>query len=119
MPRVESGLAEAGPGADGRPYPSQVRETPPAGRCRRGFSLFVRHVLDLGDASSLRAVVTGTARLGQGVRREANRKGADAKTRPRRNGLSLGDRNHAPNGSRTLRFALRKSATLRVTTVKR
>jgi hypothetical protein len=33
--------------------------------------LFARHVLSLGDASSLRAVVNGTARLGQGVRREA------------------------------------------------
>ena len=39
-----------------------------------GF-LFARHVLSLGDASSLRAVMGGTARLGQGVRREAESEG--------------------------------------------
>src|SRR3954453_12873385 len=38
--------------------------------------LFARHVLSLGDASSLRAVVNGTARLGQGVRREAESEGS-------------------------------------------
>ena len=34
------------------------------------------NVLSLGDASSLRAVVDGTARLGQGVRREAESEGS-------------------------------------------
>ena len=38
--------------------------------------MFARHVLSLGDASSLRAVVNGTARLGQGVRREAESEGS-------------------------------------------
>lgn len=39
--------------------------------------LFVRQdVLSLGDVSSLRAVVNGTARLGQGVRREAESEGS-------------------------------------------
>src|ERR1051326_7030990 len=47
----------------------------PAGETRRGY-LFARHVLGLGDGSSLRAVVTGTARLGQGVRREAESEGS-------------------------------------------
>ncbi len=39
-------------------------------------SLFARHVLSLGDESSLRAVVNGTARLGQGVRRETESEGS-------------------------------------------
>ncbi len=38
--------------------------------------LFARHVLSLGDESSLRAVVNGTARLGQGVRRETESEGS-------------------------------------------
>ena len=38
--------------------------------------LFARYVLSLGDESSLRAVVNGTARLGQGVRREAESEGS-------------------------------------------
>lgn len=38
--------------------------------------LFARHVLFLGDGSSLRAVMSGTARLGQGVRREAESEGS-------------------------------------------
>jgi hypothetical protein len=53
----------------------QVRSARP-GFAPAGLLLFVRHVLDLGDASSLRAVVTGTARLGQGVRREAESEGS-------------------------------------------
>ena len=42
----------------------------------RRVSLFARHVLFLGDVSSLRAVVSGTARLSQGVRREAESEGS-------------------------------------------
>ena len=38
--------------------------------------LFARHVLNLEGESPLRAVVTGTARLGQGVRREAESEGS-------------------------------------------
>ena len=46
-----------------------------AGQDRAGL-LFARHVLSLGDGSSLRAVVNGTARLGQGVRRETESEGS-------------------------------------------
>jgi hypothetical protein len=38
--------------------------------------LFARHVLNLGGASPLWAAMTGTARLGQGVRREAESEGS-------------------------------------------
>jgi hypothetical protein len=56
------------------PYP----RPPPQATCspRQVALLFARHVLSLGDASSLRAVVNGTARLGQGVRREAESEGS-------------------------------------------
>src|SRR5262245_2949359 len=54
--------------------PAAVLRVQPAGY-PAGF-LFARHVLCLGDASSLRAVVNGTARLGQGVRREAESEGS-------------------------------------------
>ncbi len=40
-----------------------------------GF-LFARHALNLGDVSSLRTVMSGTARLGQGVRCEAESEGS-------------------------------------------
>lgn len=48
----------------------EARRSPPAG------FLFARHVLSLGDGSSLRTVMSGTARLGQGVRREAESEGS-------------------------------------------
>ena len=38
--------------------------------------LCARHVVNLGGASPLRAVMTGTARLGKGVRREAESEGS-------------------------------------------
>jgi len=41
-----------------------------------GALLFARHVLFLGGASPLRAVVSGTARLGQGVCREVESEGS-------------------------------------------
>ena len=37
---------------------------------------YARHVVFLGGASPLRAVMTGTARLGKGVRREAESEGS-------------------------------------------
>jgi hypothetical protein len=43
---------------------------------RSAVFLFARHVLSLGDGSSLRTVMSGTARLGQGVRREAESEGS-------------------------------------------
>jgi hypothetical protein len=56
--------------------------------------LFARHVLSLGDESSLRAMVNGTARLGQGVRREAESEGS------RRQNLDSTNRNRIPGRSR-------------------
>ena len=50
----------------------------PRGRFHLGRPrfLFARHVLNSGGASPLWAVVTGTTRLGQGVRREAESEGS-------------------------------------------
>jgi len=39
-------------------------------------NLFARHVLYLGGENSLRAVMSGTARLGQGVHREVESEGS-------------------------------------------
>ena len=46
------------------------------GASRTHPTLCARHVVILGGASPLRAVMTGTARLGKGVRREAESEGS-------------------------------------------
>jgi hypothetical protein len=48
----------------------------------------VTRVLDLGDRSSLQAVVSGIARLGQGFRREADSEGSRRPTLEDRNWMS-------------------------------
>lgn len=59
-----------------------------------GSFLFARHVLNLGGASPPRAVMTGTARLGQGVRREAESEGS------RRRNSDSTNRNRIPSPKR-------------------